>query len=406
MQSPLPDSSALEAGILEDERPTRSSDIQNNVRSLLRSSVFGRRISKASPRIDSHLTEELHSPGVLRMDAFVHDTSIPSPDSPHHPPPAQRRPPTLPPLANDYYFPDHGEEVIEDQIPARAPTVLHPDVEADDHALALLVQQKSAQRQRQAWRRRRRTRHVTKHALHVKSLICIASGLMLAALLATCTFFTVRIQIIQHATKELCIADLSMVLNQHPLASPFHIVFLVSMLAAVILFSHSAVRLCMLVTRKHKHSTQGQKRHIGRYARERLHSPPPVPTSRSEEFVPETPIQVHVAGDSPTPQVPVEPMPAPRSESPNAAFGKEVGGLHYPPPAYGWWRGSVRADPNLLHWQRVEDRYGRDAAAKERGEAPPGYISDDVVLGELDPTALHGSQEPEMFQVHGNGAPF
>jgi hypothetical protein len=30
--------------------------------------------------------------------------------------------------------------------------------------------------------------------------------------------------------------------------------------------------------------------------------------------------------------------------------------LAQPPPAYGLWRGSVRLDPNLLHWQRAGAR--------------------------------------------------
>ena len=41
MRSPLPDSSNLEAGILEDAVPSRLSCVHDNVRDLLRQSVFG-----------------------------------------------------------------------------------------------------------------------------------------------------------------------------------------------------------------------------------------------------------------------------------------------------------------------------------------------------------------------------
>lgn len=71
-----------------------------------------------------------------------------------------------------------------------------------------------------------------------------------------------------------------------------------------------------------------------------------------------------------------------------------------PPPAYGLWRSSVRADPNLLHWQRVEENRAQsaismprsrnasvvassthDAPAAEPLDAPrpPSYVSEDGV---------------------------
>ena len=35
-----------------------------------------------------------------------------------------------------------------------------------------------------------------------------------------------------------------------------------------------------------------------------------------------------------------------------------------PPPAYGQWRCSVRADPNLLHWERCDD--GKEISSPEQ----------------------------------------
>ncbi|MCJ1311057.1 hypothetical protein MMC25_004727 [Agyrium rufum] len=56
-----------------------------------------------------------------------------------------------------------------------------------------------------------------------------------------------------------------------------------------------------------------------------------------------------------------------------------------PPPVYGLWRGSVRADPKLIHWQRVagpstpdlESAYGGSNAAQR----PPSYVSENPIGG-------------------------
>lgn len=60
-----------------------------------------------------------------------------------------------------------------------------------------------------------------------------------------------------------------------------------------------------------------------------------------------------------------------------------------PPPVYGVWRGSVRADPNLLHWQRVERSVragpsgGESASEDEDGfgahsRPPPSYVTQEM----------------------------
>jgi hypothetical protein len=71
-----------------------------------------------------------------------------------------------------------------------------------------------------------------------------------------------------------------------------------------------------------------------------------------------------------------------------------------PPPAYGLWRSSVRADPNLLHWQRVQAQGNRSSVMTDlsysragsaisipavpaqpapEGPRPPSYASEDGV---------------------------
>ncbi|KAL4792721.1 hypothetical protein BDV19DRAFT_391848 [Aspergillus venezuelensis] len=59
-----------------------------------------------------------------------------------------------------------------------------------------------------------------------------------------------------------------------------------------------------------------------------------------------------------------------------------------PPPAYGVWRSSVRINPDLLYWQRIDNQAAaaRDAergeqsqSRKANGRRPPTYMSDDGV---------------------------
>ncbi|KAL4945960.1 hypothetical protein BDV06DRAFT_183738 [Aspergillus oleicola] len=59
-----------------------------------------------------------------------------------------------------------------------------------------------------------------------------------------------------------------------------------------------------------------------------------------------------------------------------------------PPPAYGVWRSSVRINPDLLYWQRIDNQAAatRDTERGEQGQyrkangrRPPTYMSDDGV---------------------------
>ncbi|KAF2735723.1 hypothetical protein EJ04DRAFT_434341 [Polyplosphaeria fusca] len=107
-----------------------------------------------------------------------------------------------------------------------------------------------------------------------------------------------------------------------------HVLFIMIILATTIFFCHSLIRLCMLA----------------------LHPPPDTPHIPSmtgpDGFHPVRPIRVHLARDEEL---------ADDSDSPeNPADDAEKLKVAPPPPAYGLWRSSVRVDPNLLHWQRVE----------------------------------------------------
>ena len=111
-----------------------------------------------------------------------------------------------------------------------------------------------------------------------------------------------------------------------------------------------------------------------------------------EGFQPIVPIPVRLARDD-------------ELDSDNDMMDLEAGDIEKevlppPPPAYGLWRSSVRVDPNLLHWQRVEDSRAQSAISMPRsrngsvvaasthdapasapaeGPRPPSYVSEDGV---------------------------
>ena len=142
----------------------------------------------------------------------------------------------------------------------------------------------------------------------------------------------------------------------------FHILFILGILLATIVFAHTVARLFIgarhtkntrrvLIlpasrTRRHRHR---RNHHTNPHGREM-----PVLSDRATAFVPTTPIRVHMPAD--------EVRPDSREAQPTATadlgvavvdWDKDVEALPNPPPAYGRWRGSVRANPDLLHWQPV-----------------------------------------------------
>jgi hypothetical protein len=82
-----------------------------------------------------------------------------------------------------------------------------------------------------------------------------------------------------------------------------------------------------------------------------------------------------------------------------------------PPPAYGLWRSSVRINPDLLYWRRVEDDELPPAAVngtqrrsnrKPSVPRPPSYTSDDgvdyVIQAQPRPFAARNDTEDPMRQ--------
>lgn len=124
-------------------------------------------------------------------------------------------------------------------------------------------------------------------------------------------------------------------------------------------------------------------------ARHRLHphNPPTYSLALSmsgsmiDDFAPKTPIRVRLVADEETPPPNINAsgdVDAPDVPDPRAGADLEMGRvvIRPPPPAYGRWRDSVRANPDLLHWQRVHMSGDKpEAVAREDGQAPPSYVS-------------------------------
>ncbi|KAL5119786.1 hypothetical protein ACEQ8H_002392 [Pleosporales sp. CAS-2024a] len=168
---------------------------------------------------------------------------------------------------------------------------------------------------------------------------------------------------------------LAFALTNRDLGQEVHILFIMVLLTTTIFFCHSLVRLCMLILNP-----------------QTVQDRPRLPDmTAAEGFQPIRPIRVHLARDE---------------EIANDSEGDEERGGNLekehvpppPPPAYGLWRSSVRVNPNLLHWQRVEDQVSRNSVATAlhssragsavsarsspvvpEGPRPPSYVSEDGV---------------------------
>ena len=205
MHSPLPDASALEAGIIEDSNPSRLSRVQDNVRHLLRNSRFASPVSTppATPTRDPARNHGISTPPLSpylrtspdRQPGVAFAESVPSTAS-ITPTGAQGQeiPGVLfPPLAYQSAVQQMARRSA--LFNTRAVAALdHPDL-MDPPALAL-AKQKAFARQRKAWKRSRngspRSLAVggTSTVVQVGSsqcVLCVLAALLLAATVATCS---------------------------------------------------------------------------------------------------------------------------------------------------------------------------------------------------------------------------
>jgi len=185
MRSPLPDSSNLEAGIVDDALPSRLSRVHDNVRDLLRRSVFGSVTSTpiASP-IDPSAHRTVPTPTIYPRahDSPRQGAPIASPagstmcSSDEVPgvlfPPWRPQPSTLPT--------DNATS------PESTPRE-HPDM--SQNAMSVFLQQKEQRRhqhrQHKAWKRPR-SRKPKSSVSNVQWVICSVLGFAVLGLLGTC----------------------------------------------------------------------------------------------------------------------------------------------------------------------------------------------------------------------------
>ncbi|KAK3173661.1 hypothetical protein OEA41_006993 [Lepraria neglecta] len=144
----------------------------------------------------------------------------------------------------------------------------------------------------------------------------------------------------------------------------FHAVFIFFILVLVIIFSHYLIRLCMLAFHTEKRFGHHRKRM-------QWHS-----DEEAGFAAPSEPIRVTMVQDE---EYPI-------SEGVEEVVEEEERELPPPPPAYGLWRSSVRADPNLIHWQSIGQPDVPDLQQEARalilagsGHRPPSYTPEETV---------------------------
>ncbi|KAK7186845.1 hypothetical protein DPSP01_007031 [Paraphaeosphaeria sporulosa] len=370
---------------------SRFGALHSNVRSMINgSSIYSR-----SPTLGGDASPKTPFMGFFRRDHSppapidVHAANEPSRDSsdsrsplhPQHTAGSYMR--TIAPLQHPQEPPTvyRRNSDVPDRHPADVQLDYRGSVDPETEVLSDEVQQRrrrrrhrrrkhSHPRSQRAWVRRKHEKRgcmpfVRGSAARGKLIASMISGLFLATVLAV---------------------YLVLALTRHDLGQEVHVLFIMIVLGTTIFFCHSLIRLCMLI----------------------LHPPvedpdrPSIPNmSAPEGFVPVRPIRVHLARD--------EELADAYASSDDEEAGDErrdreatadaEKGPKLPPPAYGLWRSSVRVDPNLLHWQRVESspappqipgrdsrgsshtasRAGSVSGAAVEAPRPPSYMSDDGV---------------------------
>ncbi|KAI6821151.1 hypothetical protein KC332_g9428 [Hortaea werneckii] len=212
-----------------------------------------------------------------------------------------------------------------------------------DSSMAALLQQKEENRQKRAWKRSRHQKryHRSHRNRTSRWALCLVSGLLLIAIVAS----------------YLVLSTAST-----GTSSTFHVLFVLGILMSTIVFVHSLAQACIfkrhgkssilridVLSNDHLKRRQRRHRQHGYRQCERI----AFPDIADADYVPPTPIQVHVAADEIRPEA-SDGSPSPTIHAALAhAWNKDIDILPHPPPAYGRWRGSVRANPDLLHWQPI-----------------------------------------------------
>ncbi|KAF6226395.1 hypothetical protein HO133_009261 [Letharia lupina] len=172
---------------------------------------------------------------------------------------------------------------------------------------------------------------------------------------------------------------LALAISESLRGATFHGLFIFFILVLTIFFCHYLIRLCMLAFEPRM-----------RFARARKCQSPLNGDEEAGFAQPRQPIPVVLARDEEL-----------GLHDDNRRVEEEDidEALPPPPPAYGLWRSSVRADPNLIHWQAVRDNNDVQQEAREMifagtGHRPPSYTSHDRTEGVFD-DRVEGVLEPE-----------
>ena len=204
MHSPLPDASALEAGIIEDEQPSRLSRVQDNVRHLLRTSRFGsvHGSPPSTPLNQPIINHGLATPPESPLDrrASRRPEVLPSPSTESQTSDATSTASTTShvEIPGVLFPPPIYQRAVQQMahqstlFNTRAVAALnHPDL--TDPSMAVYQQRKAEHRQRNAWKRPRhgrgygRERNLAVQVGSSQCLLCVLAALLLAATVATCT---------------------------------------------------------------------------------------------------------------------------------------------------------------------------------------------------------------------------
>lgn len=158
----------------------------------------------------------------------------------------------------------------------------------------------------------------------------------------------------------LCVAltiFLALTISKTVKSPAFRPVSLVLIILLTIIFCHDLIRLCMLAS-----APKGSLDYSDAF---RMQSP------TASIARPREPIRIILASDEEL-SLHDEQHPVVVEEDENVAVAP-------PPPAYGLWRGSVRVDPELVHWQPVERPAGREEPPPLLNPSsltrPPSYCS-------------------------------
>ncbi|KAM0797849.1 hypothetical protein BDR22DRAFT_891896 [Usnea florida] len=338
------------------------------------------------PRMDRFIASQ-RIPRGSRLSGWLHGSSVRAND--------RRRPPVhtqKTPQASTYCFAatergprDHAPGIrsypstrgLIDPVhsPSHSPGQLThgSDSRHDAYLERLRAELGALPREHTSGNRQRRHRQKSKRAPAKTKRLCFPqiSDLRMRQKIIGCLFFGTLLAIV--LTTYLALA-----ISESFRGATFHGVFIFFIIVLTIFFCHYLIRLCMLAFQPRI-----------RFAR-KCQSPPN-------------------AGEDAGFAQPREPIPVVLARDEELGLHNDNNGgvededadevLPPPPPAYGLWRNSVRADPNLIHWQVVGHHDDVQQEAREMifagtGHRPPSYTSDDRAQGVFD-DRVEGVLEPE-----------